>query len=207
MHTPLRGPLAAALMLLATSPALADVTRCTDKRGQVVYTDQRCPPGTIQTGAVPVPESAPPGARPDANVQRAPAERAELVAPPPREAVDATGRQAPPSPQQQGAGSGLNVIGPEPRAPREAHIWSPPNNARGVIEFGTEYPAAYPPGVYPPHRPPRPLPDQQPRMRQCDANGCTDTHGNHYNPRGQLDRYTGPGGKTCRPVGTTQIGR
>ena len=54
-----------AVLSACAVPALADVARCTDARGRVVYTDQSCPPGTQKTGAVPVPEAAPPGYRAD----------------------------------------------------------------------------------------------------------------------------------------------
>ena len=47
----------------------------------------------------------------------------------------------------------------------------------------------------------------RPRTRSCDGAGCQDTQGNHYNRAGQLDRYQGIDGKTCRPVGTTTLCR
>lgn len=206
MRALLQVPLAATFVLMTAGAAVADVTRCTDLQGRVVYTDQPCPRGTLQTGAVPVPESAPPGYRPDEGPRRAQVEGAERATQLQRETVDAANRQAQPAPPPQ-PGQGLTVIGPEPRPTPEEQRGSVRNDGEGLIEFGTAYPGVYPPGVYPPHRPQRPLPDQQPRMRQCDANGCTDTRGNHYNPRGQLDRYTGPGGKTCRPIGTTTVCR
>jgi hypothetical protein len=45
----------------------------------------------------------------------------------------------------------------------------------------------------------------RPRLRQCDASGCRDNMGNHYDPKGQVDRYVQPDGRTCRPVNTTVI--
>ncbi|MFT4267385.1 MAG: hypothetical protein QM586_09215, partial [Xenophilus sp.] len=60
---------------------------------------------------------------------------------------------------------------------------------------------AYGPGYL---RPPQ---DMRPRLRNCDATGCNDTLGNHYDRKGRIDRYTGPDGRTCRPVGTTTLCR
>lgn len=180
-------------------PALADVTRCTDARGRVVYTDQACPPGSWQTGAVPVPEAAPPGYQPDDGPRQAQVESAERAARLQRETVEAVRRQAQPAPSQ-GADGGLTVIGPAPRPDPEEQRWSGRSEDRAWIDPWGGYPSGYYPR-------PRPLRDQRPVMRHCDAGGCTDTLGNHYDRKGRLDRYEGPGGKTCRPVGSTFICR
>ena len=42
-------------------------------------------------------------------------------------------------------------------------------------------------------------------LRNCDAGGCSDTLGNHYDRSGKVDRYTRPDGRTCRPIGTTVV--
>jgi hypothetical protein len=47
----------------------------------------------------------------------------------------------------------------------------------------------------------------RPRIRGCDAQGCQDKQGNHYDRSGQLDRYQSSDGKTCRPIGTTTVCR
>jgi hypothetical protein len=68
-----------------------------------------------------------------------------------------------------------------------------------VIDDGYPYPGTY--------RQPVPPRDMRPRIRNCDAAGCQDRQGNHYDRSGRLDRYQTPDGKTCRPVGTTTICR
>jgi len=61
----------------------------------------------------------------------------------------------------------------------------------------------YPSGGYRP-APPRNL---GPRFRNCDANGCDDKQGNHYDRTGTLNRYKSLDGRTCTPVGTTVVCR
>lgn len=185
-------------------PAWADVARCTDKRGRVIYTDQACPGGTFQTGAVPVPEAAPPGQPVDDAPHRAQVESAERATRLQRETVEAARRQAQP---ELPADRGLSVIGPAPRPSPEEQRWREPSDDRAWIDPWGGYPGGYYPGAGQHHRPRAPLLDQRPVMRQCDAGGCTDTLGNHYDRRGRLDRYEGPGGKTCRPAGSTVICR
>ncbi|MDA7419240.1 DUF4124 domain-containing protein [Xenophilus arseniciresistens] len=195
--------LAAALLSAASLPAWADVTRCTDARGRVVYTDQACPAGTQQTGAVPVPEAAPPLYQADDSARQSQVESAERAARIQRETVEAARRQAQP---ELPPDRGLTVMGPPPRPSPEAQRWSERSDDRAWIDPWDGYPGGYYPGAgY--HRRPRPPVDQRPVLRQCDAGGCTDTLGNHYNRQDRLDRYEGPGGKTCRPVGSTVICR
>lgn len=192
-----------ALLGACAVPVWADVARCTDARGRVVYTDQPCPSGTQQTGAVPVPEAAPPGYQGDDGPRQAQVESAERAARLQRETVEAARRQARPDPP---ADPGLSVIGPLPRPTPEEQRWSERSEDRVWVDPWGGYPGGYYPGAgYPPR--PRPPIDQRPVIRNCDAGGCTDTLGNHYNRKGQLDRYEGPGGKTCRPVGSTSICR
>ena len=45
----------------------------------------------------------------------------------------------------------------------------------------------------------------RPRLRNCDASGCRDNMGNHYDPKGRVDRYVQPDGRTCRPVNSTVV--
>ena len=187
-----------------SAPALADVSRCTDARGRVVYTDQPCPSGTLQTGAVPVPETAPPGYQGDDGPRQAQVDSAERAARLQRETVEAARRQAQP---ELPADRGLSVIGTPPRPSPDEQRWSDRPEDRAWVDPWGGYPGGYYPGAgYHPQRP-RPPIDQRPVIRNCDAGGCTDTLGNHYNRKGQLDRYEGPGGKTCRPVGSTSICR
>lgn len=84
---------------------------------------------------------------------------------------------------------------------------APPSAAApdGLWSYG-DPDAAFEPAARPLHRPARPR-DMRPRIRNCDAQGCNDTQGNHYNHQGQLDRYRALDGKTCRPVGTTTVCR
>lgn len=168
----------AALLVGLVAPAGAEVVRCTDAAGRISYTDGSCPAGTRQ--AQRLPEVEVPPAPPAAE------------APPPPLAAPAPPPVAtrPPAP-----GDGLVILdGRGPAAP------SPPE-----LSVDGPYPA-YPdgPGYYRGAAPPR---DMRPRLRNCDATGCNDTLGNHYDRRGRIDRYTGPDGKTCRPVGSTTICR
>lgn len=190
-----------ALLGACALPALADVTRCTDAHGRVIYTDQACPAGAQQTGAVPVPETAPPGYQADDGPRQAQVDSAERAARLQRETVEAARRQAQP---ELPADRGLSVIGTPPRAPPEAQRWSERAEDRVWVDPWGGYPGGYYPGAG--YRP-RPPIDQRPTLRNCDAGGCTDTLGNHYDRKGRLDRYEGPGGKTCRPVGSTVICR
>lgn len=196
----------AVLLALAAggAPAWAEVTRCTDARGAISYTDAQCPPGTRQTGAVDVPATAPPSS-PSASPAPLPS-------------------QAPPAPSApaapQSTPGGLSVIAPEPRPSPESQRWSRRGDDRGEPGFWSgsgaypgPYPGGYPGGYddpyYPDYRPralpARPLIDQRPPLSHCDASGCADTLGNHYDRRGRLDRYQRSDGKTCRPVGSTTI--
>ena len=192
-----------AVLSACALPALADVARCTDARGRVVYTDQACPSGTQQTGAVPVPEAAPPHYQADDGPRQAQVESAERAARLQRETVEAARRQAQP---ELPADRGLSVIGGAPRPSPEEQRWIDRPEDRAWVDPWGGYPGGYYPGAgYPPR--PRPPIDQRPTLRNCDAGGCTDTLGNHYDRKGRLDRYEGPGGKTCRPVGSTVICR
>ncbi|MGK6306935.1 DUF4124 domain-containing protein [Variovorax sp. DT-64] len=163
----------------------AEVIRCADAAGNVSYTDGACPAGAKPVGRVAVPEP----------MSRDRAERsadARPASPPPRAPAEpaATAPQVP---------AGPAIIDPRAGADRPA---DPRRSDRGddysVIDDGYAYPGAY--------RQPRPR-DMRPRLRNCDAAGCQDTQGNHYNRAGQLDRYQSLDGKTCRPVGTTTICR
>lgn len=194
--------LALAALALAFPHAQAEVLRCADATGHVVYTDQSCPPGTRSVRQVPVPETPAPGAA------AAPPDEAAAPSPalPPAAPPAAPPAPQPQAAQQQPAGGGLTVIGPEPRPTPEAQRWSVQSEDRLWLDPWQGYPGGYWPGAgrHPHARPPL---DQRPRMRHCDAQGCTDGFGNHYDRQGRLDRYPGPGGKTCRPVGTTVICR
>lgn len=219
-------PTLARLLLLliaigAPPAALAQVARCTDARGAISYTDGSCPPGTRPAGAVPVPAMAP---------TQAPADRgADLASTPQPEPAPARAQSSDRTrDRDEGTGapaSGPAVIGPAPRPSPEnqrasrrgyenegADQWREPGLDRGSSPYEPYDPyAPYGPPGYDPYRPrvqpPRPPIDQRPPLRGCDASGCTDTLGNHYDRRGRLDSYTGPKGQTCRPVGTTVICR
>ena len=173
------------LSILSTLGTLcgAEVIRCADAAGNVIYTDGACPLGARPVGRVEVPPPAVPGER-DADASRS--------SPPPR----ATAEAAAPVPQPP----------PGPVIIDGRAVADPPIESRrsdrgndSAIDDGYVYPGAY--------RQPRPSRDLRPRIRNCDATGCRDTQGNHYDRSGQLDRYQGLDGKTCRPVGTTTICR
>ena len=78
--------------------------------------------------------------------------------------------------------------------------WSDRGDDSPQIDDGYGYPVHG--GAYRP--PPR---NMGQKMRSCDSKGCVDTQGNRYNKAGQLTSYPSSNGKTCTPVGTTQICR
>lgn len=199
-----RSVLAAVMVLAAASfcddsSVAAEVTRCTDAAGKVSYTDKACPSNTRQAKqlegiesngtSVPVPAlTTLPGSAPARSATTPPA-RAE------------TPRQR----NQVPAGSGLIVIDPRARNPSQE---PPVHDASYPDAYPDSYPyAGYPDAGYPnAYRRNRSSPQNlSPTLRNCDAGGCSDTIGNHYDRTGKVDRYVRPDGRTCRPVGTTVV--
>ena len=188
-------PAVLAGLFLASSGAGAEVLRCEDAAGKVSYTDGACPAGTRPQRSVST--QAPVSVLPDPQGDRARAARE-------REAQDSAALRPPPAP------TGAIIIdgrggGPSERS--EAQRWDTDLGSDPVLADEGYYPYPYPyaGGA---NRSPPPLRDMRPRIRNCDATGCTDTQGNTYNPNsGQLDRYRSIDGKNCRPVGTTTVCR
>lgn len=182
---------AAALVALALSVAMparsAEITRCTDAAGKVSYTDKACPFDTRRAEQLEGLESNgtsnPPTVRPTSPVPGA-------TAPAP----------AVPVPQD----GGLTVIDPRGRDLADARRRAREQQLQDDVdrEAGWAYPAPYP---YASHRRAARPRDLRPTLRNCDAGGCSDTLGNHYDRSGKVDRYTRPDGRTCRPVGTTVV--
>jgi hypothetical protein len=181
------------LLILAITATLgltagAEVIRCADAAGNVSYTDGSCSAGARPVGRVSIPEPsrpAPDGASPSPTV------------PPLRDPTEASGRPMPEPAgpaviDSRGGGNGNGQAG-ESR-------WSDRGDDPTMVDYGYPYPA----GGY--RQPQRPR-DMRPRIRNCDAQGCQDKQGNHYDRSGQLDRYQGVDGKTCRPIGTTTVCR
>jgi hypothetical protein len=171
-----------------TSSASADVIRCADPAGKVSYTDGPCPTGARQVGQVAIlqPATLTPeeiDQRDQAAQEAAKRAKAERSRPK-RDPLAAAANPLP---------SGPAVI--DPRA--SANVGGGDNLIAGDDGYGYGYGYA---GGY--RQPPTNL---APRMRKCDAKGCQDTMGNHYDTTGQVTSYRGPGGQTCRPVGTTVI--
>lgn len=177
------------LLLLAILSTLAplcgaEVIRCADAAGNVSYTDGKCPDGARPVARVAEPPPAVPG-------------RAERQ----REEPGAT--TAAPEPSRAPAGPAIidsrggNSASSSERSGDSR--WSDRGGDPLVIDGAYPYPGSY--------RQPMPQRDLRPRVRNCDAAGCQDTQGNHYDRSGRLDRYQTPDGKTCRPVGTTTICR
>lgn len=172
----------AVLSLLAPLSG-AEVIRCADAAGNVSYTDGACPAGARPVGRVSEPPPPLSGADAAPRQERVPYEATRN---PP---------QAPAGPaiiDSRGGGNNGNEQGGDAR-------WSDRGGDTVVIDGAYPYPGTY--------RQPIPQRDMRPRIRNCDAAGCQDRQGNHYNRAGQLDRYQTPDGKTCRPVGTTTICR
>jgi len=171
-----------AILSLFTTAGNAEVVRCADAQGRVSYTDRSCPAGTKLVARVSVQE--PVALIPDGTSAK-----------PPEKTVDSRPAAPPPAPPRAAA--------PPPPAPPPAPVIADYGNG-SVDPVVTDY-GYYPyGGVYGRPVPPR---DMRPRIRNCDAGGCTDTQGNHYNNKGQLNRYQGIDGRTCRPMGTTVVCR
>jgi hypothetical protein len=90
---------------------------------------------------------------------------------------------------------------PQAAAPAPQVPPAPVIGSYGGDPIVTDY--GYPYGGY------RPVPPRNlgPRMRDCDAAGCNDRQGNHYDRTGTLNRYKNLDGRTCTPVGTTVVCR
>ncbi|MDM0077086.1 hypothetical protein QTH90_21940 [Variovorax sp. J2P1-59] len=179
------------LLVLAITTTLcltasAEVIRCADAAGNVSYTDGACSAGSKPVGRVSIPEPARP-ARDGADIPRA--------APPQRAPMEAVRPMPEPSGPAVIDSRGAANSNERPADSR----WSDRGDDPVVIDNGYGYPGAY-------RQPQRPR-DMRPRIRSCDAQGCQDKQGNHYDRSGQLDRYQSIDGKTCRPVGTTTICR
>jgi hypothetical protein len=183
------------LAILATVGAAssgAEVIRCADPAGKVSYTNEdACPAGAKRVGTVAIQQAAPLTPEEIAQQKQARVDMAnDRAREAQRESQQAYAREA-----QVPSGPGLGIIDP-------SQNWG--YNPQGPDD-GYAYGYSYPyPGVAAAPLPPR---NMRPRIRKCDATGCVDTLGNHYNPSGQLTRYQSISGQTCRPVGSTVICR
>lgn len=194
----------AASFLLLASPADAQVVRCVDAAGKVRYTDSGCAKGERQSEVVLNTEASPPSTVQETHRRQEQLDSVERARQLQRESVETVQRQSAPT-----GGSGLVVIDPRgeqraqaerdqaERQQREAQLaadeaWRQGYGAPG--DGGGYYPRPAPP--------PR---DMRPRLRNCDASGCRDNMGNHYDTKGRVDRYVQPDGRTCRPVNSTVV--
>ncbi len=181
----------------------AEVIRCTDAAGKVSYTDSACAAGTRQVGKVDLPEVTPPTPEELDRRQQAQIDSVKRAEQMQRDAAEAVLRQPAPSgpvviDSRGNTGNSANNGNGNER-PGDSR-WS--DRGDGVVYDGDPGFYPYPGGGYRPSQRPR---DLRPRIRNCGPAGCTDTQGNTYNRSGQLDRYRGIDGKTCRPIGTTTV--
>lgn len=142
--------------LAAIAPgAQADVVRCTDAEGRVIYTDGACPPGSQLSRQVPV--SEPVAVIPTPGETRRPAAPPPVTAPP--AVPGSVAGNAPPS--------GPAIIPRHVDEPRPATPAEPP-----VYSWGPDpYYDGGRPIVRPP-RPPRPVdPGPPPGQRPCNLAG------------------------------------
>lgn len=189
---------------LFAAGAGAQVIRCVDAAGKVRYTDSGCAQGDRQSAVVLGPEATQPSAGPEQDRRQEQLDSVARARQLQRESVETVQRQSAPT-----GGSGLVVIDPRAeqraqaerdqaeRRQREAQLAADEAWRQGNVRQG------YDGGYYP--RPAPPPRDMRPRLRQCDASGCRDNMGNHYDPKGNVDRYVQPDGRTCRPVNTTVV--
>lgn len=137
-------------LVVAAPAAQAEVVRCTDADGRIVYTDGACPPGTRQSRQLRIDE--PPPAPPRASSEEDTPRRSDYA--------------APTAPPPQPAPSGPAIIprypvGEAPAAdPGPTYIWG-----------GDPYYGPPRPGYHP--RPPRPPrdPGPPPGQRPCNLAG------------------------------------
>jgi hypothetical protein len=187
--------IAAAACALLGADAGAQVVRCVDAAGNVRYTDSGCAKGDRRSEVVLGPEATQPPAAPGLDRRQEQLDSVERVRRLQRESVETVQRPATPP-------GGLVVIDPQAdrdqaeRRQREAQLAA--DEARRQ-SYGDGYGYGYPRPAPPPPR------DMRPRLRNCDASGCRDNMGNHYDPKGNVDRFVQPDGRTCRPVNTTVV--
>ncbi|MGJ7580834.1 DUF4124 domain-containing protein [Variovorax sp. RHLX14] len=175
------------------SPANAQVIRCTDAAGKISYTDKACPSNSrrseplegMDTNGTTVGGSAP----------------VKLVPTLP------TVRSIEPVPSQPQPNGGLTIIDPRARDLVESERQARERSEREAADRTGAGLYPYPYGGYSGgyHRRAARPQDLRPTLRSCDAGGCNDTIGNHYDRAGKVDRYVRPDGRTCRPVGTTVV--
>lgn len=141
-------------IFVAALGAHADVVRCTDAGGSIVYTDGPCPPGSRLSRQVPIAEAPPPAARRPSEDVRLPDSTPPPSVAPPSPTPGNTAGYAPP---------GLAIIPRNPDAqpvpvPAPVFIW-------GQDPYYDRWYPAYrrPPR---PHLPPYP-PDPGPGQRPC----------------------------------------
>ena len=169
------------------STANAQVVRCTDAAGKISYTDKACPPSTRRSEQL---EGM------DTN-----GTTIGGTAPVP------TVRSTEPAALQPQPNGGLTVIDPRARDLAESQRQARERSAQEAADRSAAGLYPYPYGGYSGgyHRRAARPQDLRPTLRSCDAGGCNDTMGNHYDRAGKVDRYVRPDGRTCRPVGTTVV--
>jgi hypothetical protein len=166
----------------------AQVLRCVDAAGNTSYGDTACPKGARQSALDLMPEPAARGSEPQVDRRQEQIDGANRARQLQRESVDTVTRQP-----QAPAGPVILDTRPSerPAATADDRVWS-----QDADPYASPYPYA---------RPAAPPRDMRPRLRNCNAAGCDDRQGNHYDRGGKLDRYTTPDGRNCRPVGTTVV--
>jgi hypothetical protein len=202
----MRGTLVLAVLLGLAGSSGAQVVRCRDAAGRVTYNDTGCKAGDqrVELGLDPGAYAERGGASgPDRLQQQLDGvERARRLQ---RETVEAVTRAERPPAGAPGADPRLL---PQEQNRRAAAQWRQREQEEaarldpGWNPYAGSYGVPYG-GIY--RGPPAPLPDMRPQLRDCNAAGCQDTQGNHYDRAGRLDRYVRPDGRRCRPVGTTVV--
>ncbi|MGJ7489895.1 hypothetical protein [Variovorax sp. ZT4R33] len=184
----------------AADDAGAQVVRCVDASGSVSYTDGSCARGDRRSDLMLGPEATQRAGEPERDRRQEQLDSVERATRLQRESVETVQRQSAPS-----GGSGLVVI--DPRAEQRAQAEREQAERRqreAQLSADEPWRQGYAGGGYDP-RPAAPPRDMRPRLRHCDAAGCRDNMGNHYDPKGNVDRFVRPDGRTCRPVNTTVV--
>jgi hypothetical protein len=181
-----------AVLAVIGADAGAQVVRCVDAAGNVRYTDSGCAKGDRRSEVVLGPEATQRPSEPGPDRRQEQLDSVERATRLQRESVETVQRPASPP-------GGLVVIDPQAdRDPAERRQREAQRVADEAWRQSYGDSDGYPRAAAPPR-------DMRPRLRNCDASGCRDNMGNHYDPKGNVDRFVRPDGRTCRPVNSTVV--
>lgn len=190
----MRHPLVFAALIAFGGASTAQVIRCVDASGKVSYGDTACASDARRADQVLGPDATERRAEPENYRRQEQLDGVNRASQLQRESLDTVTRNS------QAPGGAVIL---DPRANERIEEQRERDRQRRDAELAAD--EAWRQDHDPYRRPIARQPDMRPRLRNCNASGCSDTQGNQYDRTGKLDRYVRPDGKTCRPVGTTVI--